>query len=663
MQSKICHIIRRSLFPTIYAMLLSIVIGSCTSDDFEISETNQSDEMVIHGSISLPDMPQTISRGIMGEEPNAHLKLTVFEFDLGSDAAHSFLSHIYYAEITSNTTAVANNGTVDFKVTLNKSAKPKVLHFMLADDYLPSDFGSVSTLLPNITVSGDSEAYWGCVPFTNGYNNEDDDATLRDDVMGKLTQIPMIRNFAKISVSVSPDVNNFELIGFDVLNVPSAGTVAPFDQKTKGVPSLLKNGKMESYNDISYAGIVPGTSQFFNTEVEAKNWDENSANLNSTESRYVYEHPYESTRRSYLIVYGNYTTGNITKSGFYKIDIGNLDSNKLFQTYNIIRNIHYNVIINEVHAAGMSTVTEAIDRAPFNNLSTATETSSMLNVSDNINMLAVNATNHIIVDKNKTIEVLYRYITDLVGSKEVHNEVPRTPDLKVGPVIKDYSKSTFTDDLGVNWIKIEILCNDPDDIARTQSFSIVDGTGLGRTINLVLRNPWKYDLLKYADGTESEWYATIKPITENEFGNDPTPENISSKPGKPLTVFFDLPDGLPESMFPLQFQLEPKMQGIENDKVGNLVVSTGPSLFDPNVVAISYIKTLSYLEYQYMYTQDDSNDVDINKPNINHTVRCRFLTINTVENGSEGEIMIYNPYFKPNISVIFKRMDDVGNTE
>ncbi len=108
-------------------------------------------------------------------------------------------------------------------------------------------------------------------------------------------------------------------------------------------------------------------------------------------------------------------------------------------------------------------------------------------------------------------------------------------------------------------------------------------------------------------------------------------------------------------MFPLEFQLESKHQGIENNKMGTLLVSTGASLFDPDRIAISYIKTLSYAEYCYNYVATDtSNDVDINSPNTKHTVRCRFLTI-TAADDNDAEIMIYNPYFSPNATVQFTR--------
>lgn len=654
MNSDIKHIKGISRVMTLFVMICMTMSG-CTNDYIESPREDSliEDQMELTGSLTLPEMPEFSTRGDFGDTPGSDLKLTIFEFDLGSDAAHSFLSHIYNAEITSATTAVGNNGTVNFKFTINKTDAPKVLHLMLADKPLTSSFGSVASIFLDLSVSDNKEAYWGAVEFADGYNEKDESG--KETLSSKLTGVPMIRNFAKISVSENLD--NFELLGFEVINVPLAGTVAPLDLTTLQTPSLLDGNKMKKYSEINYSGVIPGNATFGNTEAEARKWNDSKAWTSA--SRYVYEHPYESTRRSYLIIYGTYTAPNNTSTtGYYKIDIGNpTGDHGMFEYYDIIRNIAYNVTITKVEAPGMATVSEAIDRAPFNNISASTETSSMLNISDNHNMLVVNDTNHIIIEDNQKVEVLYRYVTNITGNRKEENLKPYSVNLVPGPVIKEVADSVaWKDNYGVNWMKIIITCNKPDDRVKTQSFSIVDGNGLGRTINLVLRNPWKYSRLKNPNGSESDYYATIAPVTANLY-TTPIPQNISNKPGEPLTVFFDLPDGLPETMFPLEFQLEPEYQGIENDKIGNLVVHTGPSLVNPEAVAISYIKTLSYKEYLYQYTEDDSNDVDINKPNKNHTVRCRFLTINTVDSGSPGEITIHCEYFKPNIKVKFERVD------
>ena len=616
--------------------------------------------LTVSGSIILSDMPSTTTRGMLGNTPKEGLKLTVFEFDKGSDPEHSFLSNIYNADIISPSTAVGNDGVVNFKFTLKAATTPKVLHLFIADSYLKSDFGSVASILPTLSVGrpgSEYEAYWGFAEFDNGFTDvteADGLPTLLPEVTSNLKNVPVIRNFAKITVE--EDLSNFELLGFDIVNVPTSGTVAPWNMNDKCIPSLLNGNNMKPYGALNYNGIIPGTAQFRNSEADAKNWatgnkpeDIKNINLKSPNyTAYMYEHPYEFTRRTYLIVYGKYTddSGNETY-GFYKLDIGIRNSNGNFDYYNIIRNIHYKVKITRVYAPGTETIADAIARAPFNNLIGSTETSSMLNVSNGKNMLIVNDTNHIIVDDDQSLDILYQYIENVTGDQNVNNSIPHVI-YGTGDVIKGHSDpEEFTDANKVKWMRIRLQINNPTNMVKTQSITIVDDEGLGRTINIILRRPWQY-----AKIGDTNYTATIAPNTNNLYTTT-APQTISSEPGQPASVYFNLPDGLPESMFPLDFTLEAIKQGLESHKNDNLVVTFGPSLFDPSVTSIQYVKTVSYLEYMHPYLNDGTNDVNINLINTNHTIRCRFLT--TIKATGEGEVMIQNQYFKPNADVKFNR--------
>ncbi|MDE7351284.1 MAG: hypothetical protein K2N25_09465 [Muribaculaceae bacterium] len=646
--------------------------------------------MTVSGSIAIPDMPVMHTRGAFGDTPNNGLKLTVLEFDLAVTAAQSFITNVYQAELKT-VSGVANEGVVTFDITLKAAATPKVLHFMIADDFVsvPADGGSVASLLPSLSVGNQTshpEAYWGYVEFPNGFSKVDADnnVVLRDDVKTKLANIPVIRNFAKITVTNS--TANFELLGFDVVSCPTSGTIAPWNTSKQEIPALLsKTGDvnaMKSYSEISassepeipglpYSGIIPDNVGFYNQEAQAKNWvDGDNSNMRSTRARYLYEHPYESTRRTYIIVNGNYTSTNngttTTTRGFYKIDIGNIKDDGTFDYYNIIRNINYNIIINNVYAPGTETVAQAIERAPFNNLLASTETSSMLNVSDGNNMLIVNDVNHVIVNDGSEVKILYRYITDVTGNKTQDNSIPKYI-VGEGDVIKkntsgDYeiSEATYREPAPstTEWVELTVKTNDPDEYqTKEQTVTIVDGNGLGRTITLILHKPWNYSIIS---GNGVEYTATVKPEAPNYYGTAIIPATavpeVSNAAGAEFTVYFNLPDGLPDSIFPLDFTLEAKYQGVENNKKGTMLVTSGTSLFDPNVTAIQYIKSVSLNEYKYQYNgTDDSNGFDTGKANTSHTIRCRFTSISAVNNNSDGVIRIYNEYF---VNPKFSTADD-----
>lgn len=649
---------------------LDIVIGvvlllsfsyACTNETPDLTYTpGQICSLTITGTIQIPGMSELLTRGTMGEVPGSGLKLSILQFEASNkdaNAAQWWLNEVYEAE-TLDATNVGNNGIVKFKVTLKSTDQPTRLHLMISDNFINTSQGSEATVLPNLYVTGNREAYWGVVQFNDGLTtttNENDEVKveLRPEVVTKLQNVPVIRNFARIRVTNSSP-STFEYFGFGIVHMPNQGSIAPIDPNPENpsVPTLTSGNTMLDYNEIarSYSGYTPGTAVFQNTEQQARNWAYSDTQTNITLSpKYIYEHPYESTRRTYLIVYGRYIPTN--EYGYYKIDIGKQAENGLFDYYNIIRNIDYNVVIQSVSAPGTTTAAEAITRSPFNNLMASTETATMLNVSDGNNMLIVNDTNHIFTKAHQTVDILYRYIKGVTNTKvPANSELPEPVGLTAGPdlVIKSFVKHAdpFVDDAGVEWVWYTITCNNPTDIVKTQDFTIVDGNGLGRTIHLILRTPWQYVPI-------GEQTALIKNGTSNTYSST-TNDVISSAAQAHLTVFFNLPGGLPEAMFPLEFQLEAKNQGIENDKIGTLVVNSGQSLFDPSKIAISYIKTVSYNEYLYNYSDESNNMVDVNSPNTNHTVRCRFLTI-TATTDNDAEIMIYNPYFSPNASVKFTR--------
>lgn len=165
--------------------------------------------------------------------------------------------------------------------------------------------------------------------------------------------------------------------------------------------------------------------------------------------RYIYEHPYEQFRRTYIILYGKYKSGTVETYGFYKIDIGYLDDGVFTPPYNLLRNIHYHITVTSVLAPGMKTVSEVIDAAPFNNLSASTETRDMLNISDGVNFLIVNSTSHIIVDDNQKIDVLYRYLENIgtpTPEEDENNGIAHAVNLVAGPdkVIKSFTAPEST---------------------------------------------------------------------------------------------------------------------------------------------------------------------------------------------------------------------------
>lgn len=636
------------------AAVISLMAPSCSDNATvepavpDIAETSET--ITVKASVKVDDMGQVTSRA-MGDTPGEGLTVNVFEFQLGATPASSFYMRRYPATVTSATTAVDNGVEVHFTFTLNKAAEPRTLQFVVSDHEITTDYGSGAEIMQSMSTSGSSPAYWGRLEFPEGYcdrviNPVNNEVTFepKKDLKKSFKAIPLIRNFAKVSVSVLQTITDFELTGFELINVPSAGTVAPWNIADGKIPQLLQNKAMRPYADANkiYKGIVSPSAKFTNTEAEAKTWPEGS-HFTSKEPQYLYEHPYEPARRTYLIVAGRYQNGPVS---YYKIDLGAADGETtVFTNYDILRNYHYAVTINAVRAAGYATVAAAVDGFVSNNLSASTETRNLKQLSDGTDMIGVNSTRFVVTKDGTELTFKCSYLENInQGEGTLALDDLKFYGLEAGSVIESVNptKPAVQNDSLVCTIRTKA----PTTTQQEQTFEVVGRNGLARIITLLSHTPWKisnietYNVLPESADTDD----TVRPDRE--------PQDISPEQGAALTIFFDLPDGMNEAWFPLEFTIEADRQNIENNSAANstLVVSTGQSLFTGvNDSRVRYIKTVTY--DQYRYNSDKNNVVDVNSPNVSHTVRCRFRTTVSLKNLPDNPqtttttVHIANPYF------------------
>ena len=643
------------LFP---AALTALLAAGCSDQAVEqpdvpaVEET--ATEITVTATMTVDKLPVVDSRAF-GDTPGAGLTVNVFEFTGASDFSSRFLVRKYPATVTSATTAANNGVDVNFKFTLMKTAEARVLHFVVAPEDLTVEYGSVAPILQSLSVSGNTDAYWGRVEFPDGYCERKivDNKEVyiqRDDALANLKSIPVIRNFAKVSVSLGATANNFELTGFELVNVPSAGTVAPWNITAQAIPDLLNNKAMRPYSEvtggtINYHGILSPQATITHTEKDLINGTL-TLGFNSTQPQYMYEHPYEEGRRTYVIVAGRYNgAADVT---YYKIDLGReepLDPTqpngaKIFKNYDVLRNYHYAVTINTVARAGYPTVKEAIEGTVFNNLSASTETRDMTSLSDGIDLIGVNTTKFVVTQAGEALVFKCKYTKDINNGKgTTDNSLLTFYGLKDGPIISGKPVESVDGDSVVYTISTKA----PSDLPLEQTFTVVGRNGLGRTITLLSHTPWKLSNIQTFKGSENT-RPTITQVADTIIGTEM---------GDALTIYFDLPDGMSSAWFPLQFVLESNRQNIENNSAVNstLVVSPGQSLWtDITDQRVRYIKTVTY--EQYMYQSDANNVVDHNTLNTTHTVRCRFRTTLALSSlpGSPTQtvtnVRISNPYFE-----------------
>lgn len=636
--------------------LISLLSLSACSEDILESGTpatgNNDGTFTIDVSVSIPEMVVNNSRA-MGDAPDyagLQLYLVAFAMNDANDPTANFYINNYQAY---DQTVQADG--VHFKVTLLQTEEPRVLHLIAVPKDVTLNLGQYGSeeMISRLTTSAGNDAYWQRVEFPNGYGTVDDNGTftLNADTKAKLTQVPMIRNFARVAVGLQRGFSDpFTLEGFMVVNTPSAGTVAPWgDMK---FPTYIGSDKKQlDYDALNYHGILAGGATFENSDVA------NNDNY-TTAPKYLYERPRSSVNPTCVIVKGRY---NGEASSYYKIDLGRVLSNGVFENYNILRNFQYTVTITGVTTSGYSTPEAALAGVTYNNLSFDVNTEKMLNISNGTAMLWVTQTTEVVTkEENRVFYFGYKYKPDLnqptVDNSQIDWSSLNTTNSSLNGVVlsvqevagipEGYDATQYAD---YKFFRIETA---PIGVSSvTGSFVVVNSaTGLGRKINIVVSPPFEI--------TRNRIFAGNYNIPDQFPYNRPTWENyVETELGKPLTIFFTLDDELPEAIFPLVFDVEANPQDIENNPIGTLVVTSGPSDF-PGLSTqrrIKYQKIVTWQNYNEeldaahpfgLIVPDKLNDKDGSKGLKIRRVRCRLRTINGVTASQVTKIRITNPYFK-----------------
>lgn len=605
-----------------------ILFAACGNDEMLLPDNGNGKNNDTPGTytfrLRFPETQQASSRAL-GETPDyasLNLFLAVFTGDATTSSATNFLTE--FVRATPDVANITDDGIVPYRVTLSETDAPRVVHLIaIGTENLDIPFGPENVVIPGLVTTGNQDAYWQRVVIPCAIN-KDNEATVKN-VLGALTPVPMLRNFAKVSVEVDAAVPNstFELTGFTVINTIDRGNVAPWSATVGFADFLDGNNSMKPYDEVNYAGTIPSGWNLQNTDPSAATFD--------IADKYFYERPFSSVNRTYVIIRGQYN-GSATDT-YYKLDLGSTDTETgLFTYYNLLRNFNYHIRITSVGAAGEPTAQAAADGSVFNNFSASVETRNMLNISDGRDMMYVNFTRYVLVSGTEPIELRYRYLENIGnGVGTVNNDVVNTNQVIAGDVIE--SAEVASTDADGGWRTVTIYPKAPTNVVAEQAVTLFKPKGLSRTITFISRNPWDISNIETYNGTDD-----TRP--------DRDPQSIAPEMGAELTIFFDLPSALPEAMFPLEFKLESNRQNIENNPIGTLVVSTGPSMFEGVTDnRISYIKTISWADY------DEASGGS-------NTVRCRFLcTTDLASLGvdhTETTVIIDNPYFN-RIRTVFHR--------
>lgn len=528
------------------------------------------------------------------------------------------------------------------------------------------------------------------VQDVDGYYQVTDDVTAA--FCGGGSGLPLVRNFAKISVqSVTPQFVLDKAKTLAVINKPDRGSIVPYNPDNGNFlygykDSLYVDTSKPSWGlKYSYPGFSPSGTQLVDTDPDGASviWGTGTGNGEEiVSSVYMYERPKASAEMpaSYMIVHGTfypfneqYFNDNQPKTWkdsersnpgtyldlahgvpcYYKVDFSDDEG-----PYAIFRNFRYHIRITNVAKAGAETAGAAGSTGGTGDITQNADIASLTDISDGYGRIAVSHTGWTFVEGRAEFELKYKFIQDATeGDMSANNAlasedgpVTITIGAKTGPVnvlsstldaaivaetgtevdggangkIKAMGASTAKDAEGFRTLKFTI--NTPDVSAQTtQTIHIVGQIDATHTISR--------DVVYYLMPRQNMIVECVADVKNPDYGED----YVEAIAGEGINVNVTIPKMLPESMFPLVFQLESDQLSITPNTAkypeDNLPVENGYSICEgkSSSKTFHYVRTLSYTEYQNLAETMDGMQFT-----------CHFKTNKAA---SAGKIYVDNQYF------------------
>lgn len=551
---------------------------------------------------------------------NSTLYLAVFD--------GSTLSEYALADSVGTTTGEVDGKTVtlyQFTVNLTLNAAPIHVHMVLnGPDNL--SYGYEDELMSRLSVSGNTPAYWGYVDLPDGitakqvwdsttqsyeYVKKNGKYVVEDAVAEKFQKVPMVRNFAWLTVGTSSSVTNFTLDGIVLLNEPKEGTVAPYNRSTHAF--------MTDYKTFDYSGIVSAysgnmlSSETFDGTVPA---DADFVDPSSGVFMYERTAPTGTQAKTTIIARGKYNGDKV----YYKIDLADADG-----YYTVYRNFHYNITITNVAKKGSATIADAIQSGGTADPTTDTDISSLDDISNGVNRLYVQYVDTTVTSARDMV-LRYKFIPDINNSNVVDNDaVTLTVGNKgsYGEAIEGSTctKATSDENYGGSsgWRQVTFKTTGPGTSEKHQSITVT-GTSNSSSVKIVV---------------------TVRVIPKQTLSVECVngdPDKVSSRrnairdtTAAPLDVRTTIPVGLPESIFPLVFDIEVVQKSLTPRAGAYLPVTSGKSNSGSGKATYMFQRTLTYSEYVSL-TPSDS------KVTFSSLFKSNIAA-------SASEVYVANPYF------------------
>lgn len=581
---------------------------ACSYDDVTMPHEVPTDgTTLLNFSVQVPDMQQATRS--MASQKITKLDLVVFdEQGYFVEVAHAKVSN---SESWNDAATPANPAAEQkYSVELLQSAAPRIIHFIANSPVESYSYGSERELINALETSGTADAYWQREELRSilgdqvvTVNNETKVvATADSELAQELNQIPLVRNFAKVTITNQTadknDLGNFTNVKIAVYNAPQRGKVAPYNTNA---------GAWANYNAVpSYTTLT--TAKYYGYEATNLGGQTGDfANTGFADVQYLYEYNMDGkkieagSKYPFVIIEGKYLNKN---TSYYKVDLVDADGNY----YNILRNFNYNVIIDKVSGDGYPTAAAAAAAAASNNISASIDTQNLLNISDGVSRLYVEYISKYITT-TEPVTLKYKFVPNINNPTVTNNAAVTLSGFTGGDVLQDtYTNASGTTDSD-GWSTITVTPKSDINGTKDQEVTLSAST-LSRTVTFY-------------------W------ISAYQLAID-CPAKVAASVGTSMTATLTIPANLPEAIFPLEFVIVSDKLSISPDAtVENMPVKTG--LNADGTEGGQFFGFVKKLEYEnYVVPGADG------KITYNTSIPCHFKTSIAA---SASTVRAYNPYF------------------
>ncbi|MBE6219974.1 MAG: hypothetical protein E7126_08075 [Rikenellaceae bacterium] len=570
-----------------FALVAIFALGACIKEDLPVTGGNPTNSeggyVEVGFSVVLPDMKEA-TRAI--DAPAIErLHLLVFD-DQGvlADAVPA---------TPVNGWGVSTDET-KFTAKLARTGHKRTIHLVAnspTEDVNLYPMSTESSIIAAMEVSGGKDAYWQRIEFPDGIYDDGNPIYVNDiptyyphqDIIDKLTAVPLVRNYSRVKVvnaipSSSTQLYNVEFV---LVNIPEKGSVAPFNTNTGKFQAINASSTYATLLADSYNGYEPTGRELINDTFNGgelicedyTDWVSATAADADSGYHYLYERNQNIDPKTpaYILVRGRYANASATPT-YYKVAI----INDKGVSYNLLRNIQYTVSINGVLGEGFKTAKEAYEAGPSNNLNFSVETKNLLNLSDGTRTIYVEYTQKVINSANTEVTLRYKY-DDTSKTADERAQLSDTVVISVGDgnvISGNVNEGDDTTDSD-GWNTLSFTTDALPAVgesAYSQIITLTAGT-FAREVEFILTNPY---LLKLN-----------------------MPSKVPAVFGSAVAASLEIQPRLPMGIFPLEFVVVAENNSLSPDATLNtLPVVTNVNLYgQPGGNYFGYKVTLEYDDY------------------------------------------------------------------